>query len=209
MNTEHKVVVIGGGTFNHVSCHLALAAPAFGATAKKLHQMFTEHGALESHLVLTKMADPNSTLITNGDVAVCVDEMLKDPAVKVIIMNAAICDFEMDNPGESRLSSSQDYAVTLKGIQGKIVSTIRERRPDIIVAGFKTTHSESAVGQLAKASASMHASGLDFVLANDVGTRNNILLTHELRVYQGSREFLLDQLVSEVIAMYRIAAWLG
>lgn len=128
---------------------------------------------------------------------------------KVIIMNAAICDFEMDNPGEARLSSSQDYAVTLKGIQGKIVSTIRERRPDIIVAGFKTTHSESAVGQLAKASASMHASGLDFVLANDVGTRNNMLLTHELRVYQGSREFLLDQLVSEVIAMYRIAAWLG
>lgn len=26
-----KVVVIGSGTFNHISCHLALAAPAFGA----------------------------------------------------------------------------------------------------------------------------------------------------------------------------------
>lgn len=209
MNTQHKVVVFGGGTFNHISCHLALAAPAFGGTAKKLHHMFTDNGALESHLVLTKMADPNSTLITNADVARCVDELLKDPAVKVIIMNAAICDFEIDNPGEARLSSSQDYPVTLKGIQGKIISTIRERRPDIIVVGFKTTHGASAVEQLAKASASMHNSQLDFVFANDVGTRNNILLTHELRVYQGSREFLLDQLINEVIGMYRIAAWLG
>lgn len=208
MSTD-KVVVLGGGTFNHVSCHLALAAPAFGGTAKRLHQMFQDNGTLESHLVLTKMADPNSTIITNADVERCVEEMLKDPDVKVVVMNAAICDFEMENPGEARLSSAQDYTATLKGVHGKIVSTIRERRPDIIVAGFKTTHGATAVGQLAKASNSMHASDLDLVLANDVGTRNNILLTRELRVYQGSRDFLLEQLVSEIIGMFRIAKWLS
>lgn len=27
-----KCIIIGGGTFNHVRCHLALAAPAFGET---------------------------------------------------------------------------------------------------------------------------------------------------------------------------------
>lgn len=124
--SKHKVVVFGGGTFNHVSCHLALAAPAFGQTAKKLHEMFSANGSLESHLVLTKMADPNSTLITNDDVARCVEEMLKDKLIKVVVMNAAICDFGIENTtGEGRLSSSKDYPMTLQGIQGKIVASIK------------------------------------------------------------------------------------
>lgn len=208
--SKHKVVVLGGGTFNHVSCHLALAAPAFGGTAKKLHKMFEEAGVLEPILVLTKMADPASNLVTNADVAQYVEHILKDQSVKVVIMNAAICDFEMDNPGEARLSSYQDYQVTLKGIQGKILATIREKRPDIIVAGFKTTHGATKVGQVAKAFASMSASNLDLVLANDLGTLENILVTNELRVYHdGSRQFMLEQLVSEATSMYRVAAWLS
>jgi phosphopantothenoylcysteine synthetase/decarboxylase len=206
---KHKVVVIGGGTFNHISCHLSLAAPAFGGTAKKLHKMFTDGGVLESHLVLTKMADPASNLITNADVALYVEHMLKDKMVKVVIMNTAICDFEIENPGEGRLSSSKDYDVTLKGIQGKILATIRKERPDIVVAGFKTTHGATPVEQLAKAAQSMHNNGLDFVLANDVLTRNNILLTLALEVHQDEREELLEQLVKELTGMYRIGAWLS
>jgi phosphopantothenoylcysteine synthetase/decarboxylase len=206
---KHKVVVIGGGTFNHISCHLSLAAPAFGGTAKKLHKMFTDGGVLESHLVLTKMADPASNLITNADVALYVEHMLKDKMVKVVVMNAAICDFEIENPGEGRLSSSKDYDVTLKGIQGKILATIRKERPDIVVAGFKTTHGATPTEQLAKAAQSMHNNRLDFVLANDVLTRNNILLTLALEVHQDEREELLEQLVKELIGMYRISAWLS
>ena len=202
--SKHKVVVLGGGTFNHISCHLSLAAPAFGATAKRLHQMFTAGGILESQLVLTKMADPTSNLITNADVASYVGRMLADLSIKVVIMNAAICDFEIENPGESRLSSSQDYPVTLKGIQGKILSTIKQTRPDIIVAGFKTTHGATKMEQLAKAAASMHNSGLDFVLANDIATRNNILLTLALEVHQDEREALLESLVEEATALYKL-----
>jgi Phosphopantothenoylcysteine synthetase/decarboxylase len=205
----HKVIVIGGGTFNHISCHLSLAAPAFGGTAKKLHSMFTDTGVLESHLVLTKMADPASNLVTNADVALYVEHMLKDKMVKVVIMNAAICDFEIENPGEGRLSSSQDYGVTLKGIQGKILATIRKERPDIVVAGFKTTHGAKPAEQLAKAAQSMHNNGLDFVLANDVLTRNNILLTLALEVFQDEREELLEQLVKETTGMYKLGAWLS
>lgn len=207
---KNKVVVFGGGTFNHIATHLSLAAPAFGETAKKLHQMFVDDGVLESHLVLTKMADSNSRLITNDDVAACVAEMLKDPLVKVVVMNAAICDFEVDNPGEARLSSSRDYPVTLKGIQGKILSTIRQTRPDIVVAGFKTTHGASKVEQLAKAAASMAASQLDIVLANDVHTRSNILLTKDLRVFDGeARQYTLQRLVTEVINAYRAVMWVS
>lgn len=203
-----KVVILGGGTFNHISCHLSLAAPAFGGTAKKLHKLFKENGTLEPHLVLTKMADTNSTLVTNADVATCVEEMLKDPLIKLIIMNAAICDFEMENPStETRLSSSRDYQGTLKGIQTKIMATIKEKRPDIIVVGFKTTHGATRVEQCAKAFTSMHNSQLDIVLANDVETRSNILLTKDLTVQTGSREFLLEQIMSNAVIYYNMKQW--
>lgn len=209
MDTNRRVVVFGGGTFNHISCHLALAAPAFGETAKRLHRMFQDNGTLESQLVLTKMADSYSSLFTNADVEkFVVDVLLPDDSVKAIVMNAAICDFEMDNPSDqARLSSSQDYQVTLKGIQGKILSLIKKRRPDIIVAGFKTTHGATKVEQVAKAFASMHNSGLDMVLANDLDSRNNILCHKDLTIQQGSREFLLEQLVEHTIIDSNMIAW--
>lgn len=207
--SDRRVVVFGGGTFNHVACHLALAVPAFGETAKRLHQMFQRNGTLESSLVLTKMADPvGSDLITNDDIAEYVAEVLENKDVKAIVMNAAICDFEMDNPSDqTRLSSSQDYQVTLKGIQGKILSMIKQRRPDIIVAGFKTTHGATRVEQVAKAFTSMHNSGLDMVLANDLDSRINILCHKDLTIQQGSREFLLEQLVNHTIIDSNMLAW--
>lgn len=206
--SDRRVVVLGGGTFNHVACHLALAVPAFGETAKRIHKMFEDNGTLESELVLTKMADSTSDLVTNEHVAEFVDALLEDKMVKAIVMNAAICDFEMDNPSDqTRLSSSQDYQVTLKGIQGKIISMIKQRRPDIIVAGFKTTHGASKVEQVAKAFTSMHNSGLDIVLANDLDSRTNILVTKDLGIQTGSREFLLEQLVGHTVIYSNMVSW--
>jgi hypothetical protein len=196
--------------FSPVACHLALAAPAFGETAKRLHKMFEDTDTFESQLVLTKMADPTSNLMTNEDVERYVlDVLLRDLNVKVVVMNAAICDFEMENPSDqARLSSSQDYQVTLKGIKGKILSLISKNRPDIVLAGFKTTCGATKVEQVAKAFASMYASKLDIVLANDLETRENILVTSDLRVDHGqSRHYMLQRLVEESVKAYRVAAW--
>lgn len=209
--SKHKVVIFGGGTFNPIAAHLALAAPAFGETAKRLHRMFDNADILESQLVLTRMADPYSTIMTNEDMDRYVREVLvKDQSVKVVIMNAAICDFEMDNPSdEARLPSGKDYTGTLKGVRGKVLSTIRQARPDIILAGFKTTHGASASIQLMRAAASMAASDLDFVLANDLQTRSNLMLDRFLHIYRGQREELLEQMVQHITTMYRNAAWFG
>lgn len=205
-----KVVVIGGGTFNHISCHLALAAPAFGATARKLVELFKVNRRLEPQLVLTKMADHTSDLITNEDVErYIVDVLLPDEDVRAIVMNAAICDFSIDNPGETRLSSAKDYPVVLKGIQGKIMAIIKEVRPDIIVVGFKTTHGAQAVEQVAKAFTAIHNSGVDIVLANDVGSRTNIMVNRGLNIKTGHRHYLLEQLVEDVIDYVDIKAWIG
>ena len=37
-----SVIILGGGTFSHISNHLALSAPAFGSTAKQLYSLCKE-----------------------------------------------------------------------------------------------------------------------------------------------------------------------
>lgn len=198
----NKIVVIGGGTFNHISCHLALAAPAFGATARDLVRMLLDIApGWERVLALTKMADHTSNLITNADVAAYVYGLCADPLVKVIVLNAAICDFQIDNPSdESRLSSKKTYEVLMVGIQRKILANIKVLRPDIIVVGFKTTHGASVEVQDAKAIDSIHANSLDLVFANDVSTKRNVLITDRLTRYTDDRMPLLRRMLRIAVA---------
>lgn len=192
----NKVVIIGGGTFNHVSCHLSLAAPAFGTTARQLAKMYQGHMVVD--LVLTKMADHTSKLVTSEDVVDHVlNNILPDKDVKIIVMNAAMCDFTMKSPSQdSRLSSQKSYDVVLEGIRVKLLDSIKTIRPDIVVAGFKTTHGASYVEQVWKARYCLQENKIDIVLANDVQTRSNMLLNNRYEfVADGSRELMLEQLV--------------
>lgn len=104
--------IIGGGTFSHVRNHLALAAPAFGSTARRMEQVIiskmvqmsrsnqgyetvlVEQAEREVALHLTKMADSTSDLVTNQDVADLVDRLVADPGTRCIVMNAALCDYD-------------------------------------------------------------------------------------------------------------------
>jgi len=119
MKDLKNYVIIGGGTVSHVRNHLALCAPAYGTTAKKLHRLFRdkldvtgsecamreygywpEKNEFDSQLYLTKMAgeDPLAinevALETNEDVSKLVDKLIANPNTKAIIFNPALVDFE-------------------------------------------------------------------------------------------------------------------
>lgn len=192
-----KVVVVGGGTFNHVSCHLALAAPAFGTTARQLAKIYQGHG-VDVELVLTKMADHTSKIVTNEDLLEKLVQIADDPDVKVVVMNAAVCDFEMDGPmQEERLSSECDYPAMLKGVKGKLVKLFKEMRPDVIVVGFKTTSGAEWTTQLAKAAMSLENNDIDIVMANDVRTKTNMVLTCSGSFERMGRQQCLEFLAGE------------
>jgi len=100
-----KIVIFGGGTVSHVRNHLALCAPAYGTTAKKLAELAKEllpH--LDGELILTKMAGMNSFngkgIETNEDVERVIDNLIDDDTTKIIIMNVALCDFDGDVLGD-------------------------------------------------------------------------------------------------------------
>jgi hypothetical protein len=200
MKSMNKCVIIGGGTFNPIACHLALAAPAFGQTARDMGRWFPDITCdMECVVKLTKMADHTSNLMTNDDVAAYVRDLLGDPLVKIIVLNAAICDFGIENPSEeARLSSQKDYPVVMKGITNKIIRGIKSFRPDIVVCGFKTTHSATRIEQRIRAIESYDSNNLDFLIANDLGTRVNMLVSEHAIEY-GERGHLLRQMLSGAV----------
>lgn len=185
-----KVIILGGGTFNHVRTHLSLAAPAFGETARRLAVICDNRFEnMDVELKLTKMADSSSSIVTNEDVDKLVDEIVNDNTTKIVFFNVAMCDYE----GKIGDVESGKYADRLETGAGdvtmnltpseKVIKKIRKERKDIFLIGFKTTKGATQQEQFSKGLELMKKSSCNIVLANDVETRSNLIITPEEGVY--------------------------
>ena len=199
-----KIVVLGGGTFSHVRAHLALAAPAFGATARQIAKMCEKRfDHLDTELVLTKMADSSGSIVTNEDVDKMVDLIINDNTVKIVFFNIALCDFS----GQIGEVESGKHATRLETAAGeakmtltpseKIIGKIRQTRKDIFLVGFKTTCGATEQVQFSKGLDLMKRTSCNIVLANDIETRKNLIITPEEGVYgkEMTRIECLEELV--------------
>lgn len=195
------ILILGGGTFYHVRNHLSIAAPAFGTTARWLHEQLAN-----SDLVLTKMADPASSLETNKDVKAFINQSLEKKTLECIIMNAALCDYE----GQIGTVASGKHAKRLQSRVGnqlmdlmpsdKVIASIKKQRPDVFLVGFKTTTNFSPKEQQAAAYRMLSESKGDLVLANDTSTRHNLLINakNECLIASDDRIEVLKRLIIEI-----------
>lgn len=189
---KKRIVIMGGGTITHVRNHLALCAPAYGNTARKLGRMFEQElkaqGLADTHevqVVLTKMADCSSRLETNDDVAQYVDALVADPSVKAVIFNVALADFQ----GRIGDEASGKYAERLRTKEGdvsmsltpteKLVGRFRKERKDLFLVAFKTTAGMSADVQYQRGLDLLKPNSVNLVLANDTVTRHNMIVAPE------------------------------
>jgi hypothetical protein len=213
MKTVH---ILGGGTFSHVHNHLAMAAPAFGTTARQLAAMFSTIPDIAVKLHLTKMADHNSKLVTNEDVATLVDQLVADPDTKAIIFNVALSDYAGSIDGQEPGSHAQrlqsrdgvrlmDMKMTLTP-KDKIIGRIRRERKDIFVVGFKATTRFTPHEQYQVGLKLLKSNSLNLVMANDTVTRNNLIITPEEASYArtNDRDAVLRQLVDMVNSRMRL-----
>lgn len=197
-----RIHIFGGGTVQYVRSHMALCAPAYGTTARKLHSALLAAGVPAEQVVLhlTKMADYQSSMETNEDVAARVGTLIDDPTTRAIVFNVALCDFG----GQIDDVPSGKYAPRLQSRDGdvmmrlqpapKVLKHIKELRPDIMVVGFKTTSGDIPLRQVELAERQIAECNVDLVWANDTVTRQNLLVSgkDEFRSVQvGSREQLL------------------
>lgn len=198
-----QIVIFGGGTFNYVKNHLAIAAPAFGETARKLAEFAKDiMPNLDVNLKLTKMADHTSKIVTNDDVEKEVQKCIESNLTKIIIMNAALCDFNgiISEPskklsGVTLYSATKEHGKHAERLQSslidgepyrmdlfpteKVISKIRKVRKDIFLVGFKTTTGKTEDEQYIAGLNLLKKNSCNLVLANDVVTRTNMVITPE------------------------------
>ncbi len=213
-----NIHIIGGGTFNYVRNHLALAAPAFGKTAKQLHDLtsnwiddydyrmndYNVPDEYDCELHLTKMADHQSTVVTNEDVEHLVDRLISNPETKIIFFNVALCDYDGSiNAVESgkyieRLKTSDGYQNMLLRPAYKLLKKIRQHRKDIFLVAFKTTCNATEQEQYIAGLNLLKANSVNLVLANDTGNHRNMIIVPEEAKYciTDNRECVLDTLVN-------------
>lgn len=189
--------IFGGGTVQHVRNHLALCAPAYGRTARYL---FEQLGSEVARLHLTKMADYQSTMETNEDVANRLHEVLADPVTRAVVFNVALCDYT----GQIGEVASGKYAERLSsrdGVQAlnlsptpKLLQQVKASRPDVFLVGFKTTANASSREQHRLSLRQLDETSADVVFANDTVTRHNELV-FPYGLYMGDRDGMLVELL--------------
>jgi hypothetical protein len=200
-----KVHIIGGGTVAHVRNHLALCAPAYGTTARALFdKCLVLFNTAEVVVHLSKMAamEDSGSFETWSDLSNLLDEIVEDPRTKVIFFNAAVVDFQGYIEGEhsgkykERLKSYRPYSMELKAVP-KLVNRVRKERKDIFLISFKTTCGLSEQAQYLAGLELLKRSSSNLVLANDVQTRTNMIITPEEAAYHVTkdRDEALDCLV--------------
>src|SRR5271170_2154253 len=150
--------IIAGGTHFHVRPHLALAAPAYGATGHALQSQLETRGLLAA-LHLTAMAGGPKDLDTNADVARLVGALVADPATRLLFMPVALSDFSGSVLEEGEPTPSGKHAPRLRTGDGskllaltpapKVIGAVRRERKDIFLVGFKTTAGAAPAAQFA------------------------------------------------------------
>lgn len=212
---KKSVIIIGGGTVSHVRSHLALAAIAYGKTARDLRGLCESHSdKLDVKIHLTKMAGGDK-LETSEDIAELVQQIKKDVNVKIVFFNPALVDFSGEVTGHAAYNTNDSftkiesgkYSKRLNSRTGKtnieltpkekIIKEIRNGRKDIFLVGFKTTCGATQSEQYIAGLNLLKESSCNLVLANDTKTRLNMIITPEESWYHitTDRDEALEKLV--------------
>ena len=177
------------------------------------HKKNVSYQLYDVKLMLTKMANSGGgTMLTNEDVAKVVDEIIADPDARGVIFNVALCDYD-GKIGDVESGKYSDRLETREGSQvmkmtpsEKLIGRFRKERKDLFVVGFKTTAGAEPDVQYQKALKLLKENSLNLVVANDLVTRQNMVVAPEETryldgIYQDRTEFLdgmLDIMLSRM-----------
>jgi len=153
------------------------------------------------------MAGGSRELDTNDDVARLVGTLVRDPATRMIFMPVALCDFTASvllegvatpsGKNEPRLRTAEGGQTLLLQPAPKVIREIRKERKDVFLVGVKTTAGATEAEQLAAGLTLLKTASCNLVLANDLHTRLQMIVTPEQASYHVTtdRALALDNLV--------------
>lgn len=140
---------------------------------------------------------------TNEDVAKLLDRVVAEPRSKVLFMSAALCDFDgqiwkggdreyqygpprfptKSGKDQPRLKTEDGQQTMVLTPAEKIISRVRRERKDIFLVGFKTTAGATPDEQYMAGLKLLKTASCNLVLANDIHTRLNMVITPEQARY--------------------------
>ncbi len=200
---KNVVAIIGGGTYSPIFNHMGLCSFARGGTARRLLKLFSDT-KLKPRLYLSKMADNGGSgdFHTNDDLQELIDHIKSDPAMKIIVLTAAVCDFVSQDGGDGvpRPKTDQECALFLSPA-AKIVRSIRdEDHKHIFVVAFKQTHGASYNDMYRAGLKLCKEASVNLVLVNDTMGKHNMIVTPEEAAYgEGGRNHALKELVDMTV----------
>jgi hypothetical protein len=205
---KNKVAIIGGGTVNPIYNHISLCSFAKGGTARRLFKAF-EDTRLEPEIYLSKMAagkGETATFHTNEDLQNLVNDLKADPETKVIILNAAVCDYVCEWGSDDLERPIRDSGETIMPTltkADKIVKSIRdEDHKHIFLVAFKQTCGATPREMYLKGLDLCKRASVNLVFVNDTETRHNMIVTPEEAAYADgwSRDAALEELKQMTVA---------
>lgn len=219
MQKIKNIHIFGGGTVAYIANHLALSAPAYGTTARKLDILCQEKfKTMNTHLELTSMASGGHTkLNTIEDISNRIDQLVARPETKIVFFSCAIVDYtpsdvSLYRPGEwsllipkcgkynTRIDSSENPEIAIDAYRSeKIISKIRKTRKDIFLIGFKTTCGADNDTMYRKGLKLCKEGSCNLVLVNDAARRFNMIITPEEAAYCETHE--RDIVLAELVEM--------
>jgi len=209
-----QIHIVGGGTVFHVRPHLAISAIAYGGTALKIAEECKRQFDSKKYKVithLTKMACADkSSVETNEDVKNLLNQICQIPESKVLFLPVALCDFTgyivesnivvQSGKEQPRLNSRNGNQTMKLAKAEKLIEKVKSKRSDILLIGFKTTSNIPETETIAKAQKLLNDSDCDFVFANDIYKRINVIVgkRNYTSEFYKNRNIAIKQLVQNV-----------
>ena len=227
MSTNRLAVVFGGGTVQWFANHLALCTPHRGNTARKLYDKIEQDWPeMDPVLCMTKYAidstDHEKNLFTefdvesNEDLQRVVDQYVNNSLTKVIFFSSAVLDYhasfddlplDQQHKYGKRFSTREQPELDLKlKTCDKIIKTIRSKRKDVFLVGFKQTSGATEDEQYIAGLGLCKESSCNLVLANDSVTRTNMIITPEEARYHVTKD--RDEALASLLHMTKLRSHL-
>jgi phosphopantothenoylcysteine decarboxylase / phosphopantothenate---cysteine ligase len=203
-----KILIISGSTAEKVDPIRILTNRASGKTGIELGLEAYRRGAEVAIIHRWKLGLPFKEVYAESArefLDSAIQELSK--GYDALISSAAIADYTLD-PYEQKIKSGQDLTLKLKPT-AKVVKVVRSSYPDLKIVGFKAETNVPEEELILRAKRSMRISGLNLMVANDVGhggmgsDENRVLIidAHEVKKADGKKSIIARKVMDALAAI--------
>jgi phosphopantothenoylcysteine decarboxylase/phosphopantothenate--cysteine ligase len=203
-----KILIISGSTAEKVDPIRILTNRASGKTGIELGLEAYRRGAEAAIIHRWKLGLPFKEIYAESAqefLDSAIQELSK--GYDALISSAAIADYTLD-PYEQKIKSGQDLTLKLKPT-AKVIKVVRSSYPDLKIIGFKAETNVPEEELILRAKRSMRISGLNLMVANDVGhggmgsDENRVLIidAHEVKKADGKKSIIARKVMDALAAI--------